>query len=419
MVILEDRARFSFPVPIRCILQMAAECTARTPDVLFNQRRSEARKVNVYSSTSITAKNIMSCRDDKFEFAENCNFDILPVSLIRRGVRSWQTLPNHEQLFGTNHDRLQRRDSLVLSGWDIIIPSEWSRSVWTALQFAGAVAIGQSEAEAISLEAGVPSFPRDFPDAAAGIQYWTEKKALVENEIKKLPKKNTPLCHNRRGSIVSFDILFKNLNTSFDDFEIGVAVVRTAAFLHPFVPEPIRFIRKTIPKWKYLFSKNIGCRKEQSASSPCKENATEFPFPTMPFPTLVSVFLQCDARGAVQSGASIYCPIEADLSLWMQHRDCKREYKVGSRKRIGHWRGFSCANGTQIDRKLAGFVTSSDSASMSGCEIGIGFCGVVQIFECISLQRTFIIDGCSATQILLLRNPGSNYLRPVQFKLLV
>ncbi|KAI7821135.1 ribonucleases P/MRP protein subunit POP1-domain-containing protein [Kickxella alabastrina] len=52
-------------------------------------------------------------------------------------------------------------------GWTLVAPRGWGMALWMPLIFAGARAQGQCERLHVSLEAGLPAFPRDWPGTAA------------------------------------------------------------------------------------------------------------------------------------------------------------------------------------------------------------------------------------------------------------
>ncbi|KAJ1901475.1 Ribonucleases P/MRP protein subunit pop1 [Kickxella alabastrina] len=52
-------------------------------------------------------------------------------------------------------------------GWTLVAPRGWGMALWMPLVFAGARAQGQCERLHVSLEAGLPAFPRDWPGTAA------------------------------------------------------------------------------------------------------------------------------------------------------------------------------------------------------------------------------------------------------------
>lgn len=389
-------------------------------DEALNIRRYEARKAHL-SDNSINVKNRSpQSSQDWIEYSHGQTFDRIPVLLIRRTCKSWRDLPKYHELFDDQKKaRGAQRGNLELSGWDVVIPSVWSNAVWKAFQFAGAVAIGLEEAEVMSLESGVASFPRDFPDSSAGIKYWEDKKRSVQIEIMKMPKRDTPFCRNKQSSVLEFSCLFQGGATTFNDYSLGMAVVRSAVFLQPFIPAPFctKLIKKE-PAWKSLL------RNSNSVLTPNVEDIAPpvdlktFPFPSMPFPTLISVFLRGISRGTICAGASIYRPLHKDIIAWQHFRFNKRQKNTGGGKRIGEWRGVEIPQIDICERQLMGYVTSGQSSITSAGEMGIGFCGAVQVYECLS-NVSENMAASTLTHIVLIKCPGSKWLRPAEINLLL
>ncbi len=70
----------------------------------------------------------------------------------------------------------------LVCGWDIILPSDWSREFWVAMNCRGARVCGLNELEKISLELQIQHFPNDFPDTISGQTHCeVEKKRLMEH----------------------------------------------------------------------------------------------------------------------------------------------------------------------------------------------------------------------------------------------
>ena len=54
------------------------------------------------------------------------------------------------------------------SGWDVLLPSGWGMAFWVAMIYRGARAGGALESRSCALQQGVPHFPDDYIDTAAG-----------------------------------------------------------------------------------------------------------------------------------------------------------------------------------------------------------------------------------------------------------
>lgn len=380
----------------------------------INQHRANARKMKSIGEKGLSFSRVLRKKVDIVNAMSTAEIDKIPVLFVRQSAKSWQDIPSHQTLFTGDVDSRPVKSSVELSGWDIVMPSVWSTSVWKALQFAGAVAIGLDEAESLSLECGHASFPRDFPDSDAGSEYWKNKKASFERKIKKLPKRDTPFCRNLLRSVPDYSFLFQGLNVAFGDFSLGMTVVRNSMFLQPFVPEISWEMpkRRGLPLWKRMLEL---VDNEKAASTEVIE-PPPFPFPSMPFPTLVSVAIRSISRGSIKTGAAIYCPLQCDISSWEEHKGAKRQCGIDGGKRIGEWRGVKLLH-NENERAVVGYVSSGSPSLLQTGSIGIGCCGAVQIYECLGQLCTYSRDTV-ARRVVLFRNPGSNYMRPAELKIL-
>ncbi|KAG6549506.1 hypothetical protein Mapa_008884 [Marchantia paleacea] len=72
-------------------------------------------------------------------------------------------------------------------GWTIIIPIKWVHAFWIPLVFGGGHVIGLRERHWVATNAGIPSFPHDFPDCSTYAQLLTADIAAVSEANKKRP----------------------------------------------------------------------------------------------------------------------------------------------------------------------------------------------------------------------------------------
>ncbi|KAI9353249.1 ribonucleases P/MRP protein subunit POP1-domain-containing protein [Zopfochytrium polystomum] len=101
----------------------------------------------------------------------------IPIMLVQR------------KSLGTDFSTQLASQELVC-GWDLIVPSQWSVEFWKTLVFAGARAIGLDDRRRLHLESGIPSFPYDYPETQAFVD-WSVKVASDERETwEKRPKAN-------------------------------------------------------------------------------------------------------------------------------------------------------------------------------------------------------------------------------------
>eukprot|EP01032_Pedospumella_encystans_P033030 gene33030-37310_t len=115
------------------------------------------------------------------EVATNASPAILPVLLIRKAtpMRSFKTQKHR------------------LSGWDILLPAVWGSLVFRHLQLrGGAAAVGSEEMDHLLAKSGIPTFPRDFPDTAAGRAFWDAHQATESAVNEKRPPLKRIVSHS-------------------------------------------------------------------------------------------------------------------------------------------------------------------------------------------------------------------------------
>jgi ribonuclease P/MRP protein subunit POP1 len=216
-------------------------------------------------------------------------------------------LKDHElnliQVRGGDHDETYRRQAtgvpLILvrqpgtfkssGGWDLILSPVYAPAFLNAFVFAGAMVIGLDELEALATVDHAPSFPRDFPDTAAGGAYWNELRDALESEHVKKPKAKR-IAYNKLGVESPFqpnwELLFGETSTGGEpdipgdeDEEMepssSLCVLRSTSYMEPFP---------------------FSCGGE------AKENADNVPMELIPVavPTLIRVALSFPRRGALE-----------------------------------------------------------------------------------------------------------------------
>lgn len=355
--------------------------------------------------------------------ASDCNESpktSLPVSLIRINYKSWKDLPAAESLFSEMQElnRFDNTGDPVLSGWDIIVPSEWSRAVWKALQFAGANAVGLREMEYLTLECGSPSFPRDYPDSPAGKEHWAQQKDELGKTLSKLPAKNTPFYSNMIATIPDFDVVFPHLSNNDE-----IVTIRSSIFARPFMPivqsSNIKS-QKKIPLWKKMLEAQSSSLKYEYSSFEKIPQKVETPFPSLPFKTVVSVFARSTSRGVLKPGAVFYGMTPDDLLNWRKCQSNKRAANLSGCKRLGEWPGILLST-SSASRISLGYVTSGGSSFIFGGSNAIGSCEIVTFRDYV----IFLKEHQPSPNVIfpaitiLFKNPGSGWLRPAEIKILM
>lgn len=89
---------------------------------------------------------------------------------------------------------LLKNDNKRSSGcrWSIILPISWVRAFWIPLVLGGARVIGLRERRWLSNDAGLPSFPYDFPDCKAYEDHMNDEAAAYEETIARRPPSKRP-----------------------------------------------------------------------------------------------------------------------------------------------------------------------------------------------------------------------------------
>ena len=90
----------------------------------------------------------------------------------------------------TKSNRFAKGREVTWPVWDLIVPAVYGPSFWRALQYLDVKAMGIDDCEYINSCQGKLSFPRDYPDTAAGRQYWSDKLSeLTKTNQLKPPRK--------------------------------------------------------------------------------------------------------------------------------------------------------------------------------------------------------------------------------------
>ena len=136
-------------------------------------------KMSNHSLNLLRSKQFL--KSDKLKLGEKASH--IPILLIQQ---SHQPL-GREAPVSKSQDILSSSSSLLGSGWDIIMPSNWAMAFWIGLIYRGARASGMRELRKCSLETLVPHFPEDFPDTHTGQQHTKAQKQQLEQKFRKYP----------------------------------------------------------------------------------------------------------------------------------------------------------------------------------------------------------------------------------------
>ena len=314
---------------------------------------------------------------------------------------------------------------LCLRGWDLLIPEQHCNSVWQALQYAGGRSIGLEERAVVSGALSEPSFPRDFPDSAAGREYW--KRWRTTNHVQ---NKNRPVRKRKQNKRLE---RVPNLKSLFEDEYGGdssllrsvtdLVVMRNVEFARPFFP-PQLLLPRQHDGAEYTFAASLQCSTAQELDTTDREVV----LPQLPFPTLIRIYLSASGRGVPHCGAELFQPLREDYERWLAHRRHRSEATTTPNRKWGDWHGENSAaagRGRRPDernggRMLVGLVSSALQPDLFRPEKGaIAFCEAGKLSQMVA-SSTYIVKSGKRSEVVPLfmyRNPLSDIFRPALFYL--
>lgn len=342
----------------------------------------------------------------------------IPILIIRKNTAS-SRLPGDESGLSRRNNRNQSKDVLPegCTGWDIIVPEGWGPSVWKAIVFAGATAIGVSEYDRLQLLSAQPSFPRDYPDTPTGEQFWANQLSQKQERNKRRPRRKQLV------DCTEYIPKWKNISKSFY-FErhkthkstSSSRSVRVGENSNKHAPNS-NFVSNSsstadceaecVSKVKSLFvareaseiqslltSKSSTYVHGNTGNRPSNRNAsfaatlTSAPSLSRTLATLITALIHMPGKGRCLDGAKIIIPTAADCEMWLHHRQTRLTVtlsrRLHGRKLCGDWVGVNLLTTQRLrkhrsemesveeSRIVAGFVTSgqNDGGSRSGVSIG-------------------------------------------------
>ena len=323
-------------------------------------------------------------------------------------------------------------------GFDVVLPARWGPTFWTALQLAGACAVGTDEWDAIGLEGGLSAFPRDFPDTAAGAVYWA---SAAERHAEASAMRPRSTRQGRTAALVPRWSAIGGLRGLDGDAGSQVVVARDERAIRPFqlrslALEGARALHAKIPAAALVCGS-----PERAELIAVLTQIARRPVPKLLTRTLLPVLLTVSGRGRPQDGSEIMAPTSDDCRLWALHHlrrasPCKDAARTGS-KRVGEWRGLrldgapagSAAEGGE--RTVLGFVTSGMHKGSPAGAVCVGLCdgaaaagaqraAAQWALALVLAESDAISDGGTAAppplasllSLVLFRSPNSDWLRP-------
>ena len=254
---------------------------------------------------------------------------------------------------------LQRK--YCMTGFDILLPQCSARRVWNAVQLqthlnadvecagmrsnkrlkqqAAVLAVGYREMDFLRLQAGIPSFPRDFPETTAGADYWIRQLEFRES-------KESHVTRRKKQSVISWKIPNWDLMRDSGDESNSTGI-----------PE---FVVARSARYADSFRRPVVRGAQVLQALPA--------LPKMPFPTCVSVLLVPCARGVLTDGAKIMLPTAEDFELFQKHEQNKSAISNETGEANGAWHGYPSIDG--VKRRVIGAITSGSSREGKGRDRG-------------------------------------------------
>ncbi|KAJ1554379.1 Ribonucleases P/MRP protein subunit pop1 [Cladochytrium tenue] len=98
----------------------------------------------------------------------------------------------------------------LTAGWDLLVPSAWAIEFWRSLTFAGARAIGLADRRQLLFEAGRASFPEDYPECRAHVEWSAGVAANARERWERRPASKRP-NYEKLGVKDPFESIFAKI----------------------------------------------------------------------------------------------------------------------------------------------------------------------------------------------------------------
>ena len=350
-------------------------------------------------------------------------------------------------------------------GFDVILPAKWGSSFWTAFQLAGARAVGMQEWDALHLDQGMASFPRDFPETAAGVAYWNAvemRRAAADDKLPRAKRQKALSKHCMavpRWTALGLRPAAGDGNVSDpqqDQDHEPFVVVRDDQYVRSFQLHILVGARCCPIKTKNAADATAA----YTAYVDLMAKFTLQPAIQLPNRTLLSVLLTVIGRGCARDGSEILAPSDTDYQLWDFYHSRRTESCIASTRkannRVGEWRG-ACFTSTSIvsdrqpelkpvddadeatnvdlmaPRKVIGFVTSGRYKGSPSGAVAFALCDASLLVEAQKAAARWALATAAATtdsamgentaktmptdltpllNLVLFRSPCSGWLRP-------
>ena len=282
----------------------------------------------------------------------------------------------------------------------MIVPGGWGRAVWNGLIRGGARPLGLQDREYLTSQQARLSYPRDYPDTAAGRAWWIDREAQeTTRQQRRPPAKRVPAVVTpgvwTEPAVHPFVVIRR------DEYLESVCMVLGIAYHAPLLPSGHSGRRggRGGPgpgpgggqgrfRWK------AKAPAEASTATP-----TSPPVAPLALSTYVHVTLRCVGGGSPTALSQIEAPREEDYRTWSEAKESTPGAVVGPGD----------------NHVLLGWVTAGGFCLAQGRGMAIGLVAVDSLRD---LQRKAVGIPAALASLVLLRNPRSQSAWPARLELM-
>ena len=279
----------------------------------------------------------------------------------------------------------------LISGWDIIVPSSHSLALWRSLSFAGARAMGLYERENLFLEAGIPSFPRDYPETKAYIE-WTARIRDQEREKWEKRPKSKRVNYELLNIKNPFESLFSHLvdkqeciklNEEIENDDGNQMELSSNEENLTTLPTPVLLPLENRPVTVLHNSNHLQFLKQKlpesiSMSDLDRSFKSKFDTKFSLDSCFIRVRIQMLGRGSPADRAIIYTASDAQYTFWIDKLNKSRNLKHDKISNYENWEEWVLnSEGTEPDESINDLkIPSEDSiigyATSAGYSLSVG-----------------------------------------------